>query len=370
MNSQVAGSVPFASVLSGENAFYTLPGYVESTQRDFRQNASLPTVFTYTTTSKMSRIAKKIFSIIVFPVGLYDLVHNLAGKIAILPASNPQSYGMLENHADASRSHIPLNGPWKLKRIVIEVDGQKIDAMIAGTASSLGNGRWMLGSVGNGEFYEDYLHHTGYQSWRDMVKSLKANVLLFNYPGVGASSGSPNREEMAKTYKAMLNFLEDKKIGIGAKEIIGYGHSIGGGVQGDALRTHVLRKDVRYVFVKSRTFSTLKSEVSHIMNRVFGFIVQALGWNMDSVESSKRLMAPEIIMQTSAVTEYTELSDGSKIIGDGVIPAKASLAHALLNEPKDSRKQKTFLGIPEGHNYGLLYPEILAKKIEYSLQHP
>ena len=106
------------------------------------------------------------------------------------------------------------------------------------------------------------------------------NAIVFNYPGVGASSGLPNRQAMAKTYRAMLNFLEDRTNGIGATEIIGYGHSIGGGVQGDALKTHELKKDVKYVFVKSRTFSDLSTTASLLMAKPFGFLVKILGCNI------------------------------------------------------------------------------------------
>jgi hypothetical protein len=162
--------------------------------------------------------------------------------------------------------------------------------------------------------------------------------------------------------------LEDQNNGIGAKEIIGYGHSIGSGVQSDALKTHELKKDIKYVFVKSRTFSDLSTVASTLASKPLGFLVKMLGWNMDCVESSKNLQAPEIIMQTANVKKYEELKDSSKIINDGIITANASLAKALLEDNQYPRKNKVFIGMRETHNAGLKDPSFLAQKIEALLK--
>ncbi len=359
-------SASFKDILNGNKAFYNQPDYLDVTRRDFAQNKSLPVNYTWNTENKIIRIAKQIFSIIIFPIGIYQLLHALAGKVALLPASSPSLMGYPENHANDSRSNISLDGEWKYKRITVEVDGYKIDATIVGKASTLNNGRWMLASNGNGEFYEDKLSYS--HDFKQILSEVNGNAIVFNYPGVGASSGLPNRQAMAKAYRAMLNLLEDQKNGIGAKEIIGYGHSIGGGVQGDALKTHALKKDVKYVFVKSRTFSDLSTTASILTSKPLGFLVKMLGWNMDSVESSKKLQAPEIIMQTAKVKGYEELNDSSKIIGDGVIPANASLAKALLEDNKCPKQNKVFIGMQERHNDGLNDPSFLVKKIEALLK--
>ena len=286
---------PFKEILNGEKAFYNQPDYLQATRRDFAQNEPMPVNYKLVTEYNIIRIAKQIFSIIIFPILIHKFVHALVGKIVILPASTPGIMGLPESHATDSRSKIRLEDDWKYKRITVEFDGYKLDAMIVGRASTLNNGRWVLASNGNGEFYEDTL---GSHDFKQILSAVKGNAIVFNYPGVGASSGLPNRQAMAKAYRTMLNFLEDRENGIGAKEIIGYGHSIGGGVQGDALKTHKLKKDVKYVFVKSRTFSNL-STLAHL--RGLGFLVKLLGWNMDPVESSKKIQAPEIILQTASV---------------------------------------------------------------------
>ncbi|MFI5334916.1 MAG: CPn0927/CPn0928 family alpha/beta hydrolase fold protein [Chlamydiales bacterium] len=349
----------FRDVVHGQNAFYHAPDYLQSTARDLAAEAALPTSYVWNTEYKIIRIVKRILSIVIFPIIIYKLLHALAGKIALLPASNPRFFP--ENHANESRRGIALEGEWKYKRITVEVDDYKIDATIVGKASTLGNRRWVLASNGNGEFYENKLANNS--EFTRILTQVNGNAIVFNYPGVGASLGLPNRQAMAKAYKAMLALLEDQHNGIGAREIIGYGHSIGGGVQGDALRTHRLQQGIRYVFVKSRTFSSLAATASIITGKPFlGFLVRFLGWNMDSVESSKRLQAPEIIMQTARA--HGALADSSGIIHDEVIPAETSLARALLDDNACPRSNKAFIGIRENHNQPLRDPSFLARSIE------
>ena len=350
----------FQDILSREKAFYRQPNYLEATRQEFSQENSLPVTYTWNTENKVVRVAKQILSVIFFPVIAHQLLHGLAGK-KIVPASSPGLMGLSKNHANESRSEILIDGEWKYKRITVEVDGYKIDAVIVGKESTLNNGRWVLASNGNGEFYEDMLRR---RDFKQILSEVRGNAIVFNYPGVGASSGLPNRQAMAKAYRAMLAFLEDRQNGVGAHEIIGYGHSIGGGVQGDALKTHELKKDVKYIFIKSRTFSNLSTEVSKIISRPLGFMIKLFGWNIDSTESSKKLQAPEIIMQTADVLDYEELQDSSKIIDDGVIPAGASLAKALLEDKDCSKKDKVFIGMSERHNVELYDPSFLERQIE------
>ena len=359
-------NISVKEILHGKNAFYQPSNYENITQKEMASAKPLKNpIYTHNTENKIWRVAKEIFSVIIFPIGIYNLIHSVAGKI-IVPASAPAILGRSSNYANSSRQNIKLNGEWKVKRISVEVDGYIIDATILGKTSTLGNGRWVLSSNGNGEFYEDKLQD---KSFKQILSQLKGNAIVFNYPGVGSSTGMPNRAAMAKAYRAMLNFLEDQEKGIGAKEIIGYGHSIGGGVQGDALRSHELKQGVKYVFVKRQTFSDLSTTASHITNRFLGFLVKVFGWNISSVESSKKLKAPEIIMQTANVTEYTDISKNpEKIRHDGVIPAESSLAKKLLENKQSFLGNKYFMGISEGHNYQLRDPMHLVTKINEMLK--
>lgn len=358
---------PFHELLSGQKAFYNQPDYLEAAKRDFSRIKPLPTTYNWNTEHKIFRIAKLILSILIFPIGIYNLLHSLIGKVAVLRAATPHLLGYQKKHADIRRSQISLDGEWKYKRMTIQVDGYKIDAMIVGKTSTLGNGRWMLASHGNCEYYEELVSIR--HDFKRIFSAVNSNAILFNYPGVGASTGNPSRQAMVKAYRGVLSFLEDKQNGVNAKEIIGYGHSIGAGVQGEALETHTLKNEIKYLFVKKQTFSDLsKVATSYTNSKLVGFLVKFFGWNINPLTSSMQLQAPEIIMQTANIHWYEEIIDSSQIIDDGVIVARASLAKAMLENNKCARKNKVFIGMKESHNIGLINPEFLAKRINAFLK--
>lgn len=352
----------FKNILSGDQAFYLQRNYEQLTRQelDSREPISNP-AFVVDFESKKRRIIKNILSIILFPIGLYRLFHSLLGFI-IVPASMP--YGFFYNFPHIARKGFDLHGEWKLKRISISVDGCLIDASIMGKPSTLSNGRWILTSLGNGQFYEEFIQSS---FLRDLLTLLDANVLAFNYPGVGSSTGMPSRHAMAKAYQALLSFLEDEERGIGVKEIICYSYSIGAGVQADALLSHSLKKGIKYCFVKSQTFSNIYSLAESISGKLSGLIVRLMGWNMNPYNDSITLKAPEVIVQKASVNKDEEISDPKMILDDGVISAEASLAIKLLEMAQENSsilKNKYFLGIPEGHNDLRSNPSLLAKKID------
>ncbi len=360
--------LPINRVLTGPQAFYNQIDYPKATKDELASSETLKSpAYRYDTETKVWRCVKDILSVIIFPIGIYRLLHSLGGKI-IVPASKPSLLGYEPTHADDSRKAVNLQSDWKVKRLMIEVDGYKIDAAIMGRASTLGNGRWLLASNGNGEFYEDNLSDA---SFKQILTHVDGNAILFNYPGVGSSSGLPNRQAMAKAYRAVLAFLEDQKLGIGAKVIIGYGHSIGAAIQGEALNAHLLKDGIKYVFVKSRTFSDLSTVAAKIVARPVGLLVKLLGWNITTMASSKQLKAPEIIMQTAAVPKgkYVDISNRPDLISrnDGVIPAEATLAKHLMEDNDCPKQNKCFIGIAEGHNDGLWNSAPLAGKINEML---
>ena len=358
----------FKTCLSGPNAFYKQRNYTHTTSTEMRADKAPNTpAYTHNTETKIWRIVKDIFSVLIFPIGLYRLTHSLMGKYAILPAATPALIGRPANYATQARRQLSLSNEWKVKRLSIKVDGYTIDAAIMGKATTLGNCRWVLSSNGNAQYYEESLQD---RTFKQILTELNGNAIVFNYPGVGGSSGMPNRAAMSKAYRAILHFLEDSKKGIGAKEIIGYGHSIGGGVQGDALNTHKLKQGIKYCFVKSRTFSDLSTTVADLTgSSILGYLVRFFGWNISSIDSSKKLQAPEIIIQTATVNEYTDIAgEPEKIAHDGIISSEASLARRLLDDGEPLLGNKYYMGIPETHNYPFRDPWHLVERINSMLE--
>lgn len=389
---------PVSSLLSGENAFYNQSDYIKRTKAEFTQTQPVETVYRWRSEPPKSsaiKVIKLLASIIIAPIGVYKLAKRIVWKTAIIAAATPILCGKSSDWPQQLRNSVDIEeSRWRYKRITVEVNGNQVDAMIVGKEDTLNNGRWVLASNPNADCYEQLIGEQG-TDFRRMLNNLKGNALIFNYPGVGSSQGAPNQKTLANTHKAMLSLLESKRKGIGAKEIVVYGHSIGGGVQARSLSTHKFRKDIKYVVVSSRTFSSLSSAFGNIVRKVekrglqrLGFnttqgsladrfatkagkiaelVVKIFGFEMNSIEVSRNLPVPEVILQTATVEETEVLRNSSKIIDDGVIPAEASLAKAILDDPSFPKTNKIILGIQEWHNEAIEKTTPIANAVKAAL---
>ncbi len=356
-NIQYAPAPPFQELLGGKRAFYDQPDYLETTKNDFASTDHLlPPAYTFKDENAILSAIQAVASVLLSPLAVvlypYRYLQTFVAKKFILPAVNYSKTGL-----DQIRSNIPLNDEWKYKRITIEVidfrcDGlhtDYIDAMIVGKSSTLNNGIWVLNSHGNGMSYEKELSSN--PEFERILNDLNGNGILFNPPRVGASTGTPNASTMAKVYRAVLSFVEDKNKGLGADKIFGWGQSIGAAAQGHALKIHRLKNGITYVFGKKQTFSNLSTMAAILTrNKKLGYAVKVLDWNLDSVESSKKLKAHEIIIQTA--------DEKNNTIHDGVIPVEASLAHVLSNDPN-----KTFIAVRERHYEPLQDISLVTTKV-------
>ncbi|MBJ7449563.1 MAG: hypothetical protein JHC93_04310 [Parachlamydiales bacterium] len=364
-------NIPLKDILKGDRAFYKQADYLQKTQNDFASKSCLPASFEFRTETRTLRTLKKVFSVIIFPIGIYKLIQVIAGKL-IVQSSSP---AMLDRSADLHnqiRNQINLESEFKYKRFTMDVDGYQIDATLVGRASTFDNGRWTLSTLGNADLCENSLAGP---EFRKMLSELNSNGIIFNYPDVGSSTGLPNRKSIAKAYTAMLNLIEDKNKGAAAKEVIGWGHSLGGAVQGDSIRSHKFKDDIKYVFVKRQTFDELSRTITDLISKsskaagtALSFLTRILRWNQNTQKYSKELKKPEIILQTAEVSDYEILIDSSKIMSDGVISADVSLAKSLLDDTSCDKANKVFIGIPEGHNDPIVNMPFIAKHIEKMLK--
>jgi len=244
---------------------------------------------------------------------------------------------------------------WKHKRISLKVNGYVIDGMITGKINTLGNGRWILKSRGNTGMYESEFDYNS--DAQNLASKTGSNIIHFNYPSVLASSGLPNRLAMGQAYRAVLQFLEDDVNGVGAKEIIGYGYSIGGSVQAEGIKTHQFKDDIKYVFVKSHTFSSIRK----VCSKFVGFGCNFMGWNFSCVESSKLLKKTEIIIQTLQDTpeDNKYFESKAEYIHDNVIPVEGTLA-GKLESMEELQGEKHFMRVNKVHDEPLSNDEINA----------
>lgn len=293
-----------AKYLAGKNAFFNDADYTNKLKKEFNAPAA----------SCLYQANKNN------PIDTHsqDSLPALFAKPLIIPAMiRPTQFGTtLSEQPD----------PWKFKRLTVQTkNGLDLDAAIMGRPSTLPNKKWVLVSVGRRDLYEERLVSKAFQNF---LTQINANALLFNYPSIGASKGNRNTKNLVESYQTMLHFLEDNKQGIGAKTIIGYGYSLGGGIQGESLKTYNLqdglKKGIRYIFIKDRTFSSLERACKSITKGCLDWMIPHAQLSLDSVESSKKLaelQIPEIIIQTTDAERNT--------ISDGVISKNAALQTAI-----------------------------------------
>lgn len=353
--------------LIGHTAFYNQHDYIKTTKDELKSELPPKTfAYQYTIESRVWRVVKLVFSILIFPVGICRLLHRIVGRAFIVRASRPSKGSSAKTSAQEAcslRKNVNLTNEWKIKRLAIKVDDYVIDAAIIGKPSTLGNGKWVLASNGSGEYAENNYNRSGH-SFRQILSEVNGNGVVFNYPGVGGSSGMPSRSGMTKAYRAMLSFLEDQEKGIGAKQIIGWGFSIGAGTQGEALNSHKLKEGIDYMFVSRQTFGSLSSVITGLSSKPLGMLSKCLGWNMSPVNGSKKLKVPEIVIQTADVNEYTDISKKPElVIDDDIIKKEASYTRALLKGNNGEYTQKYFIGVPEKHNEQLANIPYITKII-------
>ena len=237
------------------------------------------------------------------------------------------------------------NKNWVVKRTAInlKVEGVTIDVCLMGRQEHLQNGKWLLAAMPNGVAYEMISEGGGLE--QDLANELDANIICFNYPGIGASVGSSNSEIMAKAYKAVLLFLEKE---IKATKIIHYGRSMGGGVQALGLDGWDLNSGIQHVCIKDRSFCSNSEVAGGMFGAIAKIAVQFFGWEIDVMKASIRLSCPEIIIQTGTANfsqpcdkgsrcgKCVKMEDKTIILDDGFLPASSTLAEGLRQHYKDN----------------------------------
>lgn len=313
--------------------------------------ASLNT-FEMHTENKTWRVFKEVLSYIIFPIKLVQVAHLLFGYKVVPARKNPDHIPILQEEFSKK------SDTSELKKIILKVDGYSVEAFLVIRNQ---NNRWMLHSHGNAGFCEDYidLEKDSFMKkpfLEEIITHADTNVVFFNYPGIGNSTGFFSKKAMVKAYSATLRYLEEEQK---AEEIICYGHSIGAGIQSEALKRHDFKEDINYAFVKHKSFSKI-SLVPYYDGRnwakISSFFLKLFGWEISSKEVSRNLQElgyPEIIIQQAEknaeldhhkITDFEQLKDN-----DDAIPKDASLAKVFL-ETQEEFNHKFLFGAKSSHN--------------------
>lgn len=136
-------------------------------------------------------------------------------------------------------------------------------------------GSTMLFCNPNAGFYE----FAFYQSeWFEFYMKLGVNLMMWNYPGYGRTSGSPTIKKLLRHGEAIITFLREVK----KAKIIGvHGESLGG-----CVATHLANKCKLNFLFADRTFSSLSSAAYYNFGKIayWGYRL-ARGDDADSVQN-------------------------------------------------------------------------------------
>ncbi len=251
------------------------------------------------------------------------------------------------------------NNNWEYRQFTIPVDRYTIDATVAKRPNRFKHPeRWTLMSPKTGGLCEEMLPtelrpleqrtftclggevldlSDFHEIIGDFLDQIDSNALLFNYPANAPPS------TITKTYQIMIQRLEEEHK---AKEIIGYGYSLGSLVQGAALENYPLQKEgVRYLFIKHGPPANMYAAARDMYGSIpAGLATLVFGWNLNSVLSSLQLEAQGI----------------HEIIITPKQDHVASLAKVLSGQ---KFQHKTFLSVTGSHTIDTFPRQGLAERV-------
>jgi len=255
---------------------------------------------------------------------------------------------------------------FECRRIALNKSGINYDAFVLEHETTKNNGQWIIIAGGN-----CWIGESAIGSCAEKYKELGFNILFVNGPGVGRSSGWPTSYSIGAGQEAGLQFLEEV---IGAKKILLYGSSLGGGAQAEAIQGHDFKEGVDYMVWGDRTFDTLSNAASGMVTSLAKPLFFLLGIELDTLAGAKKLQKlciPHIVIQNSLSVINTgalHLDNPINESGtDGVIPNAASLFVGLQKAGiQDSQRVKCYGGQFIDHNGDL--PKKVMDLVEADIQ--
>jgi len=190
---------------------------------------------------------------------------------------------------------------------------------------------------GNGALFED---RGNFEQYINDAYRLNANVIAFNYRGVGNSKKTPeSSQDLVTDGIAEVQRILDQ--GVEAKHIVLDGLSLGGGVA-TLVAKHFHDKGIKVNLFNDRSFSSVSNAGAHMALR--RELSPAIEYSIETTSSSFVSLAG---WQINAAKAYATIPVANKAYmyvtddlkhpgnqGDLVIPEKASLHEALNTQPQ------------------------------------
>lgn len=273
------------------------------------RNALTQTRFSYS--GHAARAAASLMTLGLAPLGVYGL-KKLVPKL-VMPALSfsDELCSEFSHHADTwVKAAVAAGRVVAVERLSLRTpDGALIDSRAMTLPSQQGlppeEQRWIIYFCGNGDLYErqmEFAHEYG--------ERVGANVLLFNYRGVGQSQGFPMRpEELVLDGETVMQYLLNH-VGVASEHVLVHGISLGA-----AVGTQVRKLHPDGSIINERSFSSLTKEVSTIISPIAGKLLYQIRWELDSAAVWSEITGRKVIVFHKE---------------DGVIPYPASLYKSVM----------------------------------------
>jgi predicted alpha/beta hydrolase len=220
-------------------------------------------------------------------------------------------------------------------RVAIRTDdGVTLDG--AEYIASPATDKWVIWFLGNGGFFEVYL-----PMLEDFGCAVGANVLAFNYRGVGSSEGFPESEYdvIQDGVAAMKHVLCKDGVDNDEKKVLLYGHSLGGGIA-----AFVRAKYPSGAIISDRSFSRIanvpKSWLVHLpvpdqykkkLESGLDFLLASVWrWDLHAFSQWRRITGHKMIIYAK----------DDEVISHSVASLYTSVKQLLLGDAKTQAKEK------------------------------
>jgi len=164
------------------------------------------------------------------------------------------------------------------------------------------------------------------------------NELRYHQPGeltsaIGLASRMVDQKKMIELKEKKLVQSQE------ANKVFGFGYSIGGLIQGDALNDYSLKQGIQYCFAKDRTGSSMWNALHGL-----GKIAWVMGNKLNAEKSTKETIVPQVVIQRYSETFFSRIKRQMgalqttektyKVTNDKIFSAPGALASTIARKLK------------------------------------
>lgn len=250
--------------------------------------------------SKIAYIVASIVSLGIVPLvhlGISKIVPKIVLPALTIPEDNKKDAYLSKTEFIESPKNIKKCQPFLLKTH----DGAELDGLNVFTTEKAkldfqqnkGEGqKWVLCLNGNYQMYETSLWESSLYKQYD-----GANVLFFNYRGVGKSTGLLEKpEDLYTDAETCIQYLLSK--GVKEEDIVINGHSLGGGIGAQVATLHD-----KISYINERSFSSLSNAAASMGSKIWkplGWVARKLitscNWEMDTLKVWDKIKGKKVIV--------------------------------------------------------------------------